>query len=64
MFHFDYFPNAYLLLLFLQYGLALAQSGRNLDQFNYRSTKGSDYGPADWDKIQCPDNNVCVSFSI
>jgi hypothetical protein len=38
---------------------------RNLDLFNYRGTvRGNlhnDFGPNDWEKIQCPDTDTCVS---
>ena len=32
------------------------------DTFNYRSTRGDDYGPDDWKKVQCKDLETCVSF--
>ena len=38
-----------------------AQSGRNLDRFNYRKTADNDYGPEDWDQVMCPDESSCVS---
>ena len=56
------------MILFIQWWLmiwiaspAAAQSGRNLDQFNYRKTIGNDFGPANWDEVMCPDESSCVS---
>jgi hypothetical protein len=34
---------------------------RNDDLFNYRETKGHDYGPEDWEEVTCDDVTVCVS---
>jgi hypothetical protein len=34
---------------------------RNDDLFNYRGTKGHDYGPEDWEEVTCDDVTVCVS---
>ena len=34
---------------------------RNDDLFNYRGTKGRDFGPEDWDEVTCDDVTVCVS---
>jgi hypothetical protein len=61
---FSCLPCFNIVLLFLLFiaPYSYAQSGRNLDQFNYGSTKGNNYGPKDWGKIQCPDVNTCVSF--
>ena len=30
------------------------------DHFNYRSTIGRDFGPADWGKVQCDNIANCV----
>ena len=42
---------------------ATAQTGRNLDQFNYRETViddvHNDFGPKQWDKVLCTDED-CV----
>ena len=32
------------------------------DDFNYRSTSGDDYGPKDWNKVECRDLDTCVSI--
>jgi len=53
-----------LLLVLLVCDPAVAQTGRNLDQFTYRSTSGSEYGPEDWDQVLCPDKTTCVSSNI
>ena len=34
--------------------------GQNDDLFNYRGTDGNDYGPRDWDQVQCDDLESCV----
>ena len=47
-----------LAILFL--GL-LVQPVPGLDQFNYRSTEGQDYGPEDWSEVQCENVANCVS---
>jgi hypothetical protein len=47
-------------------GLAVCQDvDRTLDRFNYDTTKRYDghvdFGPAEWDKVQCEDLSKCVS---
>ena len=44
-------------------------TGRNLDLFSYRQTEFSsvsedgvnEFGPEDWELVQCPDVEICVS---
>ena len=43
--------------------ISALSSGVNADSFNYRSTKGDDYGPADWNKVSCGNLETCVSSS-
>ena len=31
------------------------------DDFNYGYSKGDNYGPADWKKVECNDLDSCVS---
>ena len=31
------------------------------DIFNYRETDGDDYGPEEWDQVECDDVATCVS---
>jgi hypothetical protein len=31
--------------------------------FNYDETSGDNYGPEDWDKVECDELETCVSFS-
>jgi len=54
------------LLLLSSASLTAAQTGRNLDQFNYRETvrddNHADFGPRDWDQVMCPDEETCVSY--
>ena len=42
--------------------ISALSSGVNADSFNYRSTKGDDYGPADWNKVSCGNLETCVSL--
>lgn len=37
--------------------------GQNTDLFNYRETDESarDFGPRDWDQVECDDREFCVS---
>ena len=53
-----------MLMLLSSASPAAAQTGRNLDQFNYRETvrddNHADFGPRDWDKVMCPDEETCV----
>jgi hypothetical protein len=39
-----------------------AQTGRDLDRFNYRGTDGTDYGPEDWDQVSCTDTETCLGW--
>eukprot|EP00529_Nitzschia_sp_RCC80_P003057 CAMPEP_0113452454 /NCGR_PEP_ID=MMETSP0014_2-20120614/6854_1 /TAXON_ID=2857 /ORGANISM="Nitzschia sp." /LENGTH=1126 /DNA_ID=CAMNT_0000343825 /DNA_START=1476 /DNA_END=4856 /DNA_ORIENTATION=- /assembly_acc=CAM_ASM_000159 len=32
------------------------------DKFNYRSTRGDDYGPEDWKKVKCKDLDTCEGW--
>jgi len=41
--------------------ISALSSGVNADSFNYRFTKGDDYGPADWNKVSCGNLETCVS---
>lgn len=34
------------------------------DLFNYDKTSGNDYGPEEWDKVDCPDLETCVSQTV
>ena len=36
--------------------------GREEDRFNYRSTDGNDYGPADWSKVTCDQPGECPGW--
>jgi len=48
-------------MLLLTFPAVSAQTGQNLDQFNYRTTVNNDYGPEDWEEVSCPDESSCVS---
>ena len=57
-------------LMISQVLVVQAQTGRDLDTFNYRGTVSSDdndgvndYGPSDWDRVQCSDVDTCVRFN-
>ena len=41
--------------------LLFLDGGARADKFNYRSTKGNDYGPAQWNKVECDGLDDCVS---
>jgi hypothetical protein len=48
----------------------LTVSRRNLDLFNYKRTVSAsindgiyDYGPDDWDQVQCPNPDICVRLN-
>jgi hypothetical protein len=56
-------------ILYLLSGALCEFSTGNLDQFNYRKTVQNgnginDFGPSDWQKIQCEDVDTCVSRGI
>lgn len=34
------------------------------DTFNYDSTSGSDFGPEDWNEVDCDELETCVSLKI
>jgi hypothetical protein len=59
----SYLTSFLLLLSFTT--IAIAQQNRNYDQFNYVATVQddlhNDFGPEDWDQVQCPDLDTCVS---
>jgi hypothetical protein len=50
-------------VLFLLAALPLSSWGQNTDLFNYRETDGNDYGPRDWEEVECDDLDECVSMS-
>lgn len=32
------------------------------DLFNYRETEGNDYGPRDWEEVECDDTDTCPGW--
>jgi hypothetical protein len=53
--------------LFFILGLAtlcLGQVQANADLFQYGQTVGNDYGPSDWSKVTCSNEETCVSSSL
>ena len=48
-------------LLLALAALPLLTWGQNDDLFNYRETVGNDYGPRDWEQVECDDIEECVS---
>ena len=42
----------------------LPRSATSADLFNYRDTQGTDYGPQNWNRVQCPDLQSCVSMPV
>lgn len=49
------------LTVFLFITGVFVQPVRPEDRFNYRSTEGRNFGPADWGKVQCDNIANCVS---
>ena len=37
-------------------------AGDSEDRFNYRTTVGNDYGPEDWDEVECDDVGECPGW--
>lgn len=40
----------------------LSQATASEPQFNYRATIGDDYGPTDWDKVECETVGECPGW--
>lgn len=52
------------MLLLALLASSLLVQGQNTDLFNYEGTRdweeGKDYGPRDWDQVECDDVEKCV----
>ncbi len=54
--------EAFLLLSILLLSILDVLHGNTEDRFNYRGTVGTDFGPEDWNDVECDDVGECPGW--